>query len=55
MTRFTDPRFRGTFIAAFAFPFFLLLDTRQPEMVWLALLVATALGFAPMIAVQPAF
>ncbi|QFU90468.1 MFS transporter [Amycolatopsis sp. YIM 10] len=47
--------FSVVFTAAFAFPFFLLLDTREPALVWLALLVATTLGFAPMIAVQPAF
>ncbi|MQA08856.1 MAG: MFS transporter [Pseudonocardiaceae bacterium] len=47
--------FSVVFTAAFAFPFFLLLDTQQPILIWLALIIATALGFAPMIAVQPAF
>lgn len=47
--------FSVVFTAAFAFPFFLLLDTREPVLIWVALVVATALGFAPMIAVQPAF
>lgn len=47
--------FSVVFTAAFAFPFFLLLDTRQPVLIWLALVVATAFGFAPMVAVQPAF
>jgi MFS family permease len=47
--------FSVVFTAAWAFPFFLLLDTREPVLVWLALVVATAGGLAPMIAVQPAF
>ncbi|WP_199431799.1 MFS transporter [Qaidamihabitans albus] len=47
--------FSVVFTAAFAFPFFLLLDTREPALIWLALIVATAGGIAPMIAVQPAF
>jgi MFS family permease len=47
--------FSVVFTAAFAVPFFLLVDTRQPVLIWLALVVATGLGFAPMIAVQPAF
>jgi len=47
--------FSVVFTAAFAFPFFLLLDTREPALIWVALVLATTLGFAPMIAVQPAF
>ncbi|SMD22420.1 MFS transporter [Kibdelosporangium aridum] len=47
--------FSVVFTAAFAFPFFLLLDTREPVLIWIALVLATSLGFAPMIAVQPAF
>ncbi|CAM3543594.1 MFS transporter [Kibdelosporangium persicum] len=47
--------FSVVFTAAFAFPFFLLLDTREPVLIWIALVLATTLGFAPMIAVQPAF
>ncbi|MCW6008179.1 MHS family MFS transporter [Micromonospora sp. CPCC 205371] len=47
--------FSVLFTAAFAFPLFLLVDTGQPVVIWLALIVATALGFAPMIAVQPIF
>jgi MFS transporter, MHS family, shikimate and dehydroshikimate transport protein len=47
--------FSVIFTAVWAFPFFLLLDTREPALIWLALIVATAVGFAPMIAVQPAF
>jgi MFS transporter, MHS family, shikimate and dehydroshikimate transport protein len=47
--------FSVVFLAAFIFPFFWLLRTEQPVLVVLALVVATALGVAPMIAVQPAF
>jgi MFS transporter, MHS family, shikimate and dehydroshikimate transport protein len=47
--------FSVVFSAAFAFPYFLLIDTGQTALIWLALLVATTLGWAPMIAVQGAF
>jgi MFS transporter, MHS family, shikimate and dehydroshikimate transport protein len=47
--------FSVVFLAAFIYPFFLLLETREPLLVVLALVVATAFGVAPMIAVQPAF
>ncbi len=47
--------FSVAFTAAFAYPFFLLLNTEVTVLVWLALIVATAFGFAPMIAVQPVF
>jgi MFS transporter, MHS family, shikimate and dehydroshikimate transport protein len=47
--------FSVLFTAVFAFPFFLLVNTEVPVLIWLALVVATAFGFAPMIAVQPAF
>jgi MFS transporter, MHS family, shikimate and dehydroshikimate transport protein len=47
--------FSVVFTAAFAFPFFWLVNTGEPVLIWLALVVATGLGFAPMIAVQPAF
>jgi MHS family shikimate/dehydroshikimate transporter-like MFS transporter len=47
--------FSMVFTALFIFPFFLLLETRQPVLVVLALVVATAFGWAPVIAVQPAF
>jgi len=47
--------FSVVFTAAWAFPFFALLDTREPVLIWVALIVATSVGFAPMIAVQPAF
>ena len=47
--------FSVVFTALFAFPFWLLMDTGEPVLIWLALLVAMTLGVAPMIAVQPAF
>jgi MHS family shikimate/dehydroshikimate transporter-like MFS transporter len=47
--------FSVVFLALFAFPFWMLLDTREPLVIWAALLVAMTLGVAPMIAVQPAF
>ncbi|MCK6065446.1 MULTISPECIES: MFS transporter [Microbacterium] len=47
--------FSVIFTAAFAFPFWLLIDTGEPVLIWIALVLATALGLAPMIAVQPAF
>ncbi|QBI56359.1 MFS transporter [Streptomonospora litoralis] len=47
--------FSVLFTAAFAYPFFLMLNTGEPLVIWLALLIATTLGVAPMIAVQPAF
>ncbi|MBV2366097.1 MFS transporter [Streptomonospora nanhaiensis] len=47
--------FSVVFTALFAYPFFFLLNTGEPVVIWLALLVATTLGLAPMIAVQPAF
>ncbi len=47
--------FSVVFLALFIVPFFLLLRTEQPVLVVLALIVATAFGVAPMIAVQPAF
>jgi MHS family shikimate/dehydroshikimate transporter-like MFS transporter len=47
--------FSMVFTAAFIWPFFLLLETRQPVLVVLALVIATAFGWAPVIAVQPAF
>ncbi len=47
--------FSVVFTAAWAFPFFALLDTREPVLIWAALIIATAIGFAPMIAVQPSF
>lgn len=47
--------FSVVFTAAFAFPFWLLVNTGTPALIWLALIIATSLGWAPMIAVQPAF
>jgi MFS transporter, MHS family, shikimate and dehydroshikimate transport protein len=47
--------FSVVFTAAFAYPFFLLVNTGEPVLIWLALLVAATLGWAPMIAVQGAF
>ena len=47
--------FSVVFTAAFAFPFWMLVDTGEPVVIWIALVVAMTLGIAPMIAVQPAF
>lgn len=47
--------FSVVFTALFAFPFFLLLGTGSTPLIWGALIIATALGWAPMIAVQGAF
>jgi MFS transporter, MHS family, shikimate and dehydroshikimate transport protein len=47
--------FSVVFTALFAVPFFVLVDTGQPVVIWLAMVTAMALGFAPMIAVQPIF
>ncbi len=43
------------FTALWAFPFFALVQTGEPVLVWIALIVAATVGWAPMIAVQPAF
>ena len=47
--------FSVIFTALWAFPFFALVQTGEPVLVWIALLVAATVGWAPMIAVQPAF
>ncbi|MGN9914297.1 MFS transporter [Phytohabitans sp. LJ34] len=47
--------FSVVFTALFAVPPFLLVGTGQPVVIWLAMVTAMALGFAPMIAVQPIF
>jgi MFS family permease len=47
--------FGVAFTALFAFPLFALVDTGVPVLMWLGLLAAAAFGFAPMVAVQPAF
>ena len=43
------------FTGLWAFPFFALVQTGEPVLVWVALIVAATVGWAPMIAVQPAF
>jgi MHS family shikimate/dehydroshikimate transporter-like MFS transporter len=47
--------FSVVFTALFAFPFFALINTEEPVLIWLGLVVATVFGLSPMIAVQPAF
>jgi MFS transporter, MHS family, shikimate and dehydroshikimate transport protein len=47
--------FSVVFTGLWAFPFFALVQTGQPALVWIALIVAATIGWAPMIAVQPAF
>jgi len=47
--------FSVIFTALWAFPFFALVQIGGPVLVWIALIVAATVGWAPMIAVQPAF
>jgi MFS transporter, MHS family, shikimate and dehydroshikimate transport protein len=47
--------FSVVFTGLWAFPFFALVQTAEPALVWIALIVAATVGWAPMIAVQPAF
>ena len=47
--------FSVVFSALFAFPFWFLVNTGEPVVIWLALLLMMTLGWAPMIAVQPAW
>jgi MHS family shikimate/dehydroshikimate transporter-like MFS transporter len=47
--------FSVVFTGLWAFPFFALVQTAEPALVWVALIVAATIGWAPMIAVQPAF
>ncbi len=47
--------FSVVFTALWAFPFFALVQTGEAVPVWIALIVAATIGWAPMIAVQPAF
>jgi MFS transporter, MHS family, shikimate and dehydroshikimate transport protein len=47
--------FSVVFTGLWAFPFFALVSTGEPVLVWIALIVAATVGWAPMIAVQPAF
>ena len=43
------------FCAAFAFPFFLLTETRDPVLIWLAFVVVMGIGLAAMFGPQAAF
>jgi MFS family permease len=43
------------FTLLFAFPFFWLLDTRSPGLIWLAIALAVNLGHDPMYAIQAAY
>ena len=47
--------FSAIFTALYAFPYFLLLDSGSPAVIWLATAIGLAIGLGPMIAVQPAF
>jgi MFS family permease len=47
--------FSVVFTALSAYPLFAIVRTGEPVVIWLALVVATAFGFAPMVAVQPIF
>ena len=47
--------FSVTFVALFVFPYFLLVGTGVPAVVWLAMMIMGAFGFAPQVAVQPVF
>jgi MHS family shikimate/dehydroshikimate transporter-like MFS transporter len=47
--------FSVIFTGLWAFPFFALVQTGEPVALWIALIVAATIGWAPMIAVQPAF
>ncbi|MGN9781561.1 MFS transporter [Nonomuraea sp. ZG12] len=47
--------FSVLFVAAFAYPYFLMVDTGVPWVVWLAMMIMGAGGFAPQVAVQPVF
>ncbi|TDD26151.1 MFS transporter [Nonomuraea diastatica] len=47
--------FSVVFVAVFAFPYFLMVDTGVPWLVWLAMMIMGAFGFAPQVAVQPVF
>ncbi|MQA80455.1 MAG: MFS transporter [Streptosporangiales bacterium] len=47
--------FSVVFTGLFAYPFFMLVNTAEPVLIWLALVIAAVVGWAPMIAVQPAF
>jgi MHS family shikimate/dehydroshikimate transporter-like MFS transporter len=43
------------FTALYAYPYFLLLNTGEPVVAWLALVIGLVIGLGPMIAIQSAF
>lgn len=43
------------FLLGFYWPFFTMLDTGVTALIWLAFLLAYALGMAPMLSVEPAW
>jgi metabolite-proton symporter len=43
------------FTALYAFPFWMLVETGSPALIWIALIIGLAIGLGPMIAVQGAF
>ncbi len=45
----------AAFLALFAFPFFWLLDTKSPALIWLALVLANSVGVYAMFAPQAAY
>jgi MFS family permease len=47
--------FSVLFVAVFAYPYFFMVDTGVPWVVWLAMMIMGAGGFAPQVAVQPVF
>ena len=47
--------FGAIFSACFAFPFFWMLETRIPAVIWLAIIIAHAVGMRAMYGPQPAF
>ncbi|WP_188188125.1 MFS transporter [Nonomuraea sp. SYSU D8015] len=47
--------FSVVFVAVFVYPYFVMVETGVPVVVWLAMMIMGALGFAPQVAVQPVF
>ncbi|WP_327580705.1 MHS family MFS transporter [Nonomuraea sp. NBC_00507] len=47
--------FSVVFVALFVYPYFLMVGTGVPMVVWLAMMIMGAFGFAPQVAVQPVF
>ncbi|MEO3870176.1 MFS transporter [Nonomuraea sp. B12E4] len=47
--------FSVVFVAAFVFPYFVMVNTGVAWVVWLAMMIMGAFGFAPQVAVQPVF